>query len=434
VIFVAWDVVVVGGGVAGLSCGAILAKRGLRVLLLEAGSELGGRARSLPYKPGYTVDWGIHALRAGDAGVAANLLNRLGTPLEVAQLGEGRLYHAGSWQPLPTSVQALMSTELLTREEREAVGSLFAAILGAKPHELLETSVDSWLSSQGASSGIRFIFQLYAGLILIVPDLASASMGELLDIMHTILRTGKAAGYPKGGWKVIIERLRGHVEENGEIRTNTRVKSLLIRNGAVEGVQTAEGSIPCERVVAALPPEDLAPLLPSQERGCKQLVRQATSIRPTAGVSIDLGLSSPVTDAPGLIVSTDPFVLGQATSNIDPSVAPPGKQLLTFYYPLPPKEVKNRRQAEAALDSLIQLIRRMFPRVKDKVEWERRLILPVVDGAAPTITQHRRRRLPLQTPVKGLYLAGDAHQAPGAGADIAFNAARLCAAKILGEG
>ena len=427
-----WDVVVVGGGVAGLGCGAILAQRGLHTLLLEA-RELGGRARSFAYRPGYTVDWGIHALRAGDAGVAASLFEQLGTPLEVAPLGEGRLFHAGSWQPLPTSVQALMSTQLLTQEERKAVGSLFAAILSAKPQELLETPVDKWLSSHGASPGIRFIFQLYTALLLIVPDLAAASMGELLDIMHTILRTGKAAGYPKGGWKTIIETLKRHIEENGEVRTGTPATTLHIRNGTVEGVQTPEGLIPCSRVVAALPPEALAKLLPSREPECKQLARLAMSLKPTAGVSIDLGLSSPVTDAPGLIVSTNPFVLGQATSNIDSSVAPPGKQLLTFYYPLPPEEVRNRQVAEEALNRLTHLIHRMFPQVKDETEWTRKLVLPVVDGAAPTITQHRHRRLPIQTPIKGLYLAGDAHQAPGAGGDIAFNAAKLCASKILGE-
>ncbi|MFW9984918.1 MAG: hypothetical protein ACFFCB_09335 [Candidatus Odinarchaeota archaeon] len=72
---------------------------------------------------------------------------------------------------------------------------------------------------------------------------------------------------------------------------------------------------------------------------------------------------------------------------------------------------------------------KMFPS-DPKPEWTRRLVLPVVDGASPTIHQHREARLPIQTQIKGLYLAGDAHNAPGAGGDIAFNAALACTNKI----
>ncbi|MEX2703979.1 MAG: NAD(P)-binding protein, partial [Candidatus Freyrarchaeum guaymaensis] len=41
-----WDVVVVGSGFGGLTCGALLARDGLRVLLLEREDRLGGRATS----------------------------------------------------------------------------------------------------------------------------------------------------------------------------------------------------------------------------------------------------------------------------------------------------------------------------------------------------------------------------------------------------
>ncbi len=124
--------------------------------------------------------------------------------------------------------------------------------------------------------------------------------------------------------------------------------------------------------------------------------------------------------------------MGQATSNIDPSVAPPGKQLLTFFYPKPHAEILNPQAARTALSQLEMQINTLFPKLP-KPEWVRRLALPVVDGAAPTVSQYRQKRLPIQTAVKGLFLAGDAHQVPGAGGDIAFNAAMACAAKILGE-
>jgi len=427
-----WDVVIVGAGVAGLGCGALLSNKGLRVLVLEASSRLGGRANSISYEGGYTVDWGIHTLRAGDAGVGAKLFQQLNIPIEILPLGEGRLYQEGAWYPLPTSVSALMSTPLLSDADRVEVGTLFGDIMSATPETLFSTSVSTWLDAHEASPAIRRIFELYAGLILIVPDVTVASMGEMLDIMHTILRSGKAAGYPKGGWKVLFDALRARIEGQGEVRFDNRVTAIRIRDGAVQGVQIGPRTIGCDTVVAAVPPSALPPLLPQSDSACKPLIAQAERLTPTAGVSIDLGFSTPVTDAPGLIVSANPFVMGQATSNVDPTVAPLGKQLLTFYYSRPYSEIRNAQAARSALSQLETLINTLFPRLP-KPEWTRRLALPVVDGVAPTVSQLRDKRLPIQTAVKGLFLAGDAHQVPGAGGDIAFNAAVVCAAKILGE-
>ncbi|MGO0575761.1 FAD-dependent oxidoreductase [Ornithinimicrobium panacihumi] len=56
-------VVVVGGGIAGLAAATILAERGVRLTLLEACDELGGRVRawSLPGDDGRTMSRGFHA-------------------------------------------------------------------------------------------------------------------------------------------------------------------------------------------------------------------------------------------------------------------------------------------------------------------------------------------------------------------------------------
>ena len=59
-----WDSVVVGGGHNGLVCAAFLAKAGRKVLLLEAGSEVGGGGRTHEFAPGFRVSM-------------AHLLNRL---------------------------------------------------------------------------------------------------------------------------------------------------------------------------------------------------------------------------------------------------------------------------------------------------------------------------------------------------------------------
>lgn len=54
-------VLVVGGGIAGLASAAVLAERGVRVTLVEACEQLGGRVRAWPLGDGRTMSRGFHA-------------------------------------------------------------------------------------------------------------------------------------------------------------------------------------------------------------------------------------------------------------------------------------------------------------------------------------------------------------------------------------
>ena len=63
------EVIIIGGGFGGLITGAILANNGYKIHLYEKKTIVGGRANSIEYKPGYIVDYGIHAIRFSKKGV-----------------------------------------------------------------------------------------------------------------------------------------------------------------------------------------------------------------------------------------------------------------------------------------------------------------------------------------------------------------------------
>lgn len=63
------DVIIIGGGFGGLSTAALLANKGVNVLLLEMGEVFGGRARSIE-KGGFVVDNGLHSNRFASQGPA----------------------------------------------------------------------------------------------------------------------------------------------------------------------------------------------------------------------------------------------------------------------------------------------------------------------------------------------------------------------------
>jgi len=74
--------IVVGGGMAGLTCAASLAKEGRRVLLIEKNRECGGLVNTFSHN-GFQFDTGIRALE--NAGIIFPMLNELGIKLDVVK-------------------------------------------------------------------------------------------------------------------------------------------------------------------------------------------------------------------------------------------------------------------------------------------------------------------------------------------------------------
>src|SRR5918993_1082501 len=56
-----YDVIVVGGGINGLTCATLLAKNGVHTLLLEQRAELGGCASESEIAPGFRIPTLAHA-------------------------------------------------------------------------------------------------------------------------------------------------------------------------------------------------------------------------------------------------------------------------------------------------------------------------------------------------------------------------------------
>src|SRR4051812_40031093 len=95
------DAIVVGGGLAGLSCAIALGEHGMRVTVLEAGDAAGGRARSADDPDtGDRVDLGPHILLSEYRNMR-RLLEQLGTHGQVA--GQGREFITFVDKPRPVT-------------------------------------------------------------------------------------------------------------------------------------------------------------------------------------------------------------------------------------------------------------------------------------------------------------------------------------------
>ncbi len=75
----AYDVIVVGAGIAGLTAAAYTSRAGLRVLLCEKENKTGGLVNSFEYK-GFVFDGGIRAIE--NSGIVVPMLRQLGLQVD----------------------------------------------------------------------------------------------------------------------------------------------------------------------------------------------------------------------------------------------------------------------------------------------------------------------------------------------------------------
>ncbi len=157
------SVVVIGGGLAGISAAIGLADAGLRVTLLEARSWLGGATWSFARR-GLTIDNGQHLFLRSYAAYR-DLLARLGVTascslqdgLDLTVLGPGataRLHRSGLPAPLHLA-RSLAGYELLSAAERAKVAVAAIALRFAGDPGPSDRTFDDWLSRHGQDECAR---------------------------------------------------------------------------------------------------------------------------------------------------------------------------------------------------------------------------------------------------------------------------------------
>src|SRR5918994_2938855 len=136
------DVVVIGGGMAGLTAACYLARAGADVTLFEKAPNLGGRAASQDFD-GFRFNRGIHALYTG--GATSRILQELGityghgSPKETFMLQGGQLY------PFPATTSQFLNKGWFDAGDKLGLARLFANVAMLKPHTVARVSVEGWL-------------------------------------------------------------------------------------------------------------------------------------------------------------------------------------------------------------------------------------------------------------------------------------------------
>jgi phytoene dehydrogenase-like protein len=411
------NVLVVGGGLAGLAAAAFAARGGSSVRVLERSAHLGGRARTRE-QDGFLFNIGPHALYRRGPGRA--VLRELGVTFEgKVPPYSGLAIRDGQAYALPVGPASLLRTRLLPARPKLQVARLLARLQRGVPSVPAGASVDDWLRQTGLRPEAADLLRAIVRVTTYAHDPARLDATAALEQVRQGLTGGVL--YLDGGWQTLVDGLRGAAEAAGASILSDARADRVEREGDGFAVWTASGErLAARALILAVPPGEAARLA----GGLSPLLRGAADAAvPVRAASLDLGLRA--LPRPGSI-----FALGIdgpwyfSVHSRTARLAPEGRVLLHAMRYLGPDRLAPE-EVERELEGLLDIVQ---PGWREQVLVRRFVPDLVVAQALPAAGSGLAGRTPVAlADAPGLFVAGDWVGAEGLLADASLASARRAA-------
>jgi phytoene dehydrogenase-like protein len=246
------DVVVVGGGIGGLTTAALIARQGRSVVLFERSKQLGGRALTQE-ESGFRFNLGPHALYRG--GIGQQVLRELGVRISgrTPNASGGYAVSRGAKHALPGGLVSLLTTGLLGLSGKLELARLFGSLPNVDAAALAGVTLRAWVDRTARDPGVREFLLALMRLSTYANDAERQCAGAAIGQLQSALRANVL--YVDGGWQTLIDELRTAALAAG-VRSVTGCKVTAVEHsGEMRGVRLADGSrVRCGTVVVAADP------------------------------------------------------------------------------------------------------------------------------------------------------------------------------------
>jgi len=395
------DVVVVGGGLAGLSAAAVLAKEGCGVLVLERSRQMGGRAGT-QVRDGVHFNLGAHALYID--GHAMRLLKRLGVTVQgaIPSPGKSLLVIGNRTAAMPTGLGSLMASRVLTWREKLTMTRLLAGLQRIDPRPWDHKSAADWVRIQAGEGVLAQFLHALLRLTTYANDPERLSAGAAIEQLQFGLKNN--VWYLDGGWQSLVEGVVQVIErQGGEVRKAAHVEQIESDGRQVQVRLQAGASIVAKVAILAADPETAVDLLGVDAR--HPLAAWARSALPARAACLDLALRR-------LPKPEQRFALGldQATYfSVHSAAAKLGPEGVAVVHLMKYLGAKATQEVEAIERDLEQLLDVVQPGWREEVIVRRFLPNMLVTHAIPLASQGGMAgRIWTSVPDRPrVYLAGD---------------------------
>jgi squalene-associated FAD-dependent desaturase len=413
------DVLIVGGGFAGLAAGVALAGAGRQVRLLEQKPHLGGRAFSfLEPATGSVVDNGQHLLM-GCYHQTLRFLDRIGTLDRVAfqpRLRMQFLERPGRLTTLECPrlpapwhlLLGVLRSDSFTLPEKREIFRLGWALRGAEDSRegIDRLTVEEWLSALGQSEKLRRNFWDLLSIAALNEDPRRAAAVLFRRVVRLALFTSPAdsrLAIPRVGLsECYTEAAASYIRaRGGQVELGRNVTGFVVTEGVCEGVQLADGEkIAAATVVSAVPWFELVKLLPGDLLRAEPCFTNLLALRPAPIISLNLWFDRPVTDLDfvGLRGTTVQWLFNKG------KILGSGENHLTLV--LSGAHAHVGRPKEELLGVALRDLGELLPAAREAKLLHSLVIKERFATFSPGVGVEAVRPA-AKTPVRGLYLAGD---------------------------